>query len=159
MILQNNKGNAIIQFLAAVIFLLICVFAAIQIAGMLYTMNALGSELTRASYEADATEAILATDKNLFIKDAIARESNGLDAAKIRVENTQIKTSVLTSSGTPANNSAGLSSIHATSDKITVSFDVYYVVPSVIEMTGLSNQTLFRHIEFDIINKTTIEMS
>lgn len=154
--LADERGNAIIQFLAAVMFLVVFLFGSIQLCGTMFTMNSVASEITRACYQADTAGLTLAGNKNTFLKNAIATETSQLSTDRLVVTNAKATTKSVEES---APRGGELATLTSKTDQTIIEFDVSYNVPFAIDLPGLNDQVLKRHISFVRIDERTIELS
>lgn len=155
---RPEDGNATLQFLFAVVFLMTLLFSGIQIGGMMLSANRLGTDLTRATYKVDAGGLMLASDKEAFVHDQIIAIGSELSSENLSVSDVRVTASNASSAGAVGAGAGGLTEISQDTVSIEVSFDVSYAIPSIVDMPGLSGQTLSRHVEFVRVGETTIEV-
>lgn len=156
---RPEDGNATLQFLFAVVCLMFVLFGGIQIGGMMLSANRLASDLTRAAYTVDAGGLMLASDKEEFVRDQIiGAGSSELSAECLSVSNVLVDTSRASKTGAVGAGEGGLTEIVSDAVMVEVSYDVSYVIPSIVDMPGLSDQTLTRHVEFVRVGEMTIEV-
>ena len=136
-----ERGSEIVQFAVVVPLLMLVVFATVQLGGMTLVANQLSSEITRACRQFDVGGFERATDKEAFVEEGIVGASSQLRPNSLHVERVRWERQMQQNRG-----ASGDGSIEQRTTRLALSYDVRYELPSVLDVPGLSGQSLERSV-------------
>lgn len=136
-----EQGSEVVQFAVAVPLLMLVVFATVQLGGMTLVANQLSSEITRACRQFDVGGFERATDKEAFVEEEIVGASSQLRPNSLHVERVRWERQMQQNRG-----DSGDGSIEQRTTRLALSYDVRYELPSVLDVPGLSGQSLERSV-------------
>lgn len=149
-----ERGSEIVQFTVALPLLLAVVFSIVQLAGMELAASQVSSEITRACRQFDAAGFETASNKERFVKEAILGFSSQLDPERLAVERVRWGYEKAVQEQKVPDGSV----IGQRSTVVTASYDVRYRMPSIVDVPGLTERTLERHVQCSFIDGRVIEV-
>lgn len=150
----SERGSEVVQFVVTVPLLLFVVFAVVQVGGMTLAVSQVSSELTQAGRQLDVAGLELASDKEAFVKAGVMGASTQLKGDRLRVERVRVKQG---GSRFVREASDGMS-IEQRTTSIVLSYDVSYDLPSFLDVPGLADQVLRRHVEAEFVSGRAVEV-
>ena len=136
-----EQGSEVVQFAVAVPLLMLVVFATVQLGGMTLVVTQLSSEITRACRQFEVGGFERATDKEAFVEEEIVGASSQLRPDSLHVERVRWERQTRQDRG-----GAEDGSIEQRTTRLELSYDVRYELPSVLDVPGLSGQSLERSV-------------
>ncbi len=140
---SRERGGEAVQFMVAVSALLLIVFGAVQIGGMMLSTTRISSDVLRACKQLNAAGIECAADREEFVKSQILSNSGQLIESNLSIDHVACS-SVQVDRGHVAE---GQESISLRRERMAVSFDLSYEIPSFLDLPGLSGRMLERHVE------------
>lgn len=149
---RDEFGSEAVQFVFAVILLLMLMFGALYVSCFTSTAAMMSSELSRACLRLDTASLAKSPDKGRFIAAEIAGESSQLNLACIEVSDVRVEMHKTVASW-PG------SGMQQRSDVASVSFSVSYRLPVELSIAQAQHAVLARHVSCSIENERVSEVS
>ena len=170
----DEFGAETVQLVFAMPVLFILIMCIVQLCIMAFFTLTLSGEAEQAAWAVDLTKMSQGSqeERDGLVKEAIQNSSASKDTQRLSVANSSFKVSTPYSyqSTTTIGNDRnilidedtgfayGLSEIYRETDAGLIEFDVSYKLPSIINMPGLSNMTINRHITRERVLNTRTEI-
>ncbi len=160
--LQDEKGAETVEFAIALPILLVTAIAIIQLCLAGLQIMSLDAQITKGSWDVNATALATSADKNAYVRDAIA-EGALLDKDGLTIENCVVTSYTEQSKSdvdSKVKDELNLEEGQLVHDKAVahVEADLKYRIASIINLPGLSGVTLNRHLSHDIVDNDRIEI-
>lgn len=170
----DELGAETVQLVFAMPVLFILIMCIIQLCIMAFFTLTLSGEAEQAAWAVDLSKMNEAAqeERDGLVKEAIVSSAASIDPQRLSVANSSFKVSTPYSyqSTTTIGNDRnvlidedsgfayGLSEMYRETDAGLIEFDVSYKLPSIINMPGLSNMTISRHITRERVLNTRTEI-
>ena len=160
----NEQGGETVEFAIALPILLVTAIAIIQLCLAGLQILALDAQVTKGSWDVTASELIASSDQAATVKTAILADGALLADDNLTVENCTVSTdSTEAVSGLPEHcmDETGMDDagefVHS---KATahVEADVSYNVASIVNIPGVTDMTITRHLSHTLVDTDRIEI-
>lgn len=171
MVNRREGGGEVVQAVVAMPLVILVVFAAVQVGGMMLTTHRLAADLTRACRQIDVAGIALAQDREEFVKLQVLGAASQLQPERLHVEKVTLAFDEnLGRAGGPAAAgssggaggeaalSASQSSLGQRTSIARISFDLAYDLPLLMELPGLPKQRICRQVECSPIEGRVMEV-
>lgn len=170
----DEFGAETVQLVFAMPVLFILIMCIVQLCIMAFFTLTLSGEAEQTAWAVDLTKMSQGSqeERDGLVKEAILNSAVSIDSQRLSVANSSFKVSTpysyqnTTTIGNDRNIlidedtgfAYGLSEMYRETDAGLIEFDVSYKLPSIINMPGLSNMTINRHITRERVLNTRTEI-
>lgn len=161
--LADESGSGAVEFAIALPFLLVTAIALIQLCLFAMSGLSLEAQVTKGTWDVSAKGLVASTDRDAVVKRAILADAL-LDPDKLTVTNAHVTTyarNERSQSDSAKDATLGLERGEYDHDKslCRVEADVAYVVPSIVNVPGITDVPITRHVSHVITDTDRIEVS
>lgn len=159
----DESGAETVEFAMALPILLVAAVVLMQLCLFAMSGLSLDAQVTKGTWEVSAKELLASTDRDALVKEAILRDAL-LDPDKLTVKNAHVTTytrNERSQSDSAKDTTLGLERGEYRHDKslCRVEADVAYVAPSIVNVPGMTDVPITRHVSHVITDTDRIEVS
>lgn len=159
----EESGAETVGFAIALPILLVAAIVVMQLCLFAMSGLSLEAQVTKGTWEVSAKELVASTDRDALVKQAILADAV-LDPDKLTVRNAHVTTysrSERTQSDSAKDTTLGLERGEYRHDKslCRVEADVSYVAPSIVNVPGMTDVPITRHVSHVVVDTDRIEVS
>lgn len=152
---HDEWGSEVVQFAVAAPLLLFVLFSVVQIAGMMLSTSQVSSEITRACRQLDVAGLRQSFDKNAFVKGELLGTATQLVPDNLYVSS--VRERDIRDRLECGSVEGGV--IEQRTSSTELSYEVRYDIPSILDVPGLSGQSLVREVTATYVGSRVVEVS